>query len=45
VRRIQLLEHDAKMPLLECLPHAVQPTASGKMSLRFVRDILHLIIV
>ena len=42
-RRIQLLEHDAKMPLLERLPHGVQPTASGKTFLRFARDILHLV--
>jgi DNA-binding transcriptional LysR family regulator len=42
-RRIQLLEHDAKTPLLERLPHGVQPTASGKTFLRFARDILHLV--
>jgi DNA-binding transcriptional LysR family regulator len=42
-RRIQLLEHDAKIPLLERLPHGVQPTASGLTFLRFARDILHLV--
>jgi DNA-binding transcriptional LysR family regulator len=42
-RRIQLLEHDAKTPLLERLPHGVQPTAAGQTLLRFARDILHLV--
>lgn len=42
-RRIQLLEHDAKILLLERLPHGVQPTASGLTFLRFARDILHLV--
>ena len=42
-RRIQLLEHAARLPLLERLPHGVQPTASGLTFLRFARDILHLV--
>ena len=41
-RRIQMLEHDAKMTLLERLPHGVRPTASGQTLLRFARDIMHL---
>jgi DNA-binding transcriptional LysR family regulator len=40
---MQLLELDAKTPLLERLPHGVQPTASGETFLRFARDILHLV--
>lgn len=42
-RRIQLLEHDARTPLLDRLPHGVQPTAAGQTFLRFARDILHLV--
>lgn len=41
-RRIQLLEHDVKGPLLERLPHGVEPTPAGSTFLRFARDILHL---
>lgn len=42
-RRIQLLEHDARTPLLDRMPHGVQPTAAGQTFLRFARDILHLV--
>lgn len=42
-RRIQLLEHDAHTPLLDRLPHGVQPTAAGQTFLRFAREILHLV--
>ncbi|MGA0596139.1 LysR family transcriptional regulator [Enterovirga sp. CN4-39] len=41
-RRIQLLEEQAKSPLLARRPHGVEPTAAGLTVLRYARDILHM---
>lgn len=41
-RRIQLLESDAKSPLLARRPHGVEPTAAGLTMLRYARDMLQM---
>jgi DNA-binding transcriptional LysR family regulator len=41
-RRVSLLEHEAKVPLIMRRPHGIEPTAAGITMMRYARDVLRL---